>query len=66
MDDRVLEAAVRAGLLTAEQAEECREVQRAMRGMGIVPKALGEIAEVVIEQGQANSLAGQIVEGASG
>ncbi len=29
-------------------------------------RLIGEIAEVVIEQGQANSLAGQIVEGASG
>lgn len=43
-DERLLEEAVRLGILSEDQAADCRHVREAMRGMGIVPKSLGEIA----------------------
>ncbi|MCZ6601672.1 MAG: protein kinase [Planctomycetota bacterium] len=43
-DDEILSEAVRLGLLTSDQAEECRKIRDAMRGMGIAPRSLDEIA----------------------
>ncbi|MCZ6603148.1 MAG: protein kinase, partial [Planctomycetota bacterium] len=43
-DEVILSEAVRLGLLTSNQAEECRKIRDAMSGMGIAPASLDEIA----------------------
>ncbi|MCZ6690695.1 MAG: serine/threonine-protein kinase [Planctomycetota bacterium] len=43
-DDEILSEAVRLGLLTSDQADECRKIRDAMRGMGLAPRSLDEIA----------------------